>query len=113
MHTITEGFNVLAEACPDMTLRQAAILFHCAVTTLDRDRQVRELAIHFNWFRPVISRAGLKMSNDGLIKRSQIPGDRRTSVFTVTDAGHRLIQSVLGEPAKPEKASPKRRRGLR
>jgi DNA-binding MarR family transcriptional regulator len=107
MLSFSEAIVRLAYAYPDMTLRQAAILFHAAKITDETARQVHKLANHFGWFRPVISRAGDRLESYGLIERGQIAGDRRTCVFTVTRSGHRAIQKALDEP---ETKSPKRRK---
>ena len=96
MPSMSRVIVALADAYPDMTLRQAAMLFYCAETATEHDRQVREISVHFGWLRPVVSRAGIRLEEMGLLQRGQIAGDKRTCTFTVTKAGHRAIAVASG-----------------
>lgn len=84
----------------DLSVRQLVILLTCAKQPSPRDRQVHVLETTLGFSRPVISRAGAKLvgMNPPMMHRSELPEDRRTCVLTVTTAGHRFIQEVLGEP---------------
>ena len=98
MPSISDTIVTLATKFPEMTLRQAAMLFYCAEVTDESDRQVRDLSVHFNWLRPVVSRAGIRLEEMGLVKRGQIAGDKRTCTFVVTKGGHKAIAKATGEP---------------
>lgn len=108
MPSMSRVIVALADAYPDMTLRQAAMLFYCAETAAEHDRQVREISVHFGWLRPVVSRAGIRLEEMGLLQRGQIAGDKRTCTFVVTKAGHKAIAKATGEPVV--KATRTRRR---
>ena len=107
MPSMSRVIVALADACPDMTLRQAAMLFYCAETATEHDRQVREISVHFGWLRPVVSRAGIRLEEMGLLQRGQIAGDKRTCTFVVTKGGHKAIAKATGEAPV---AQPKRKR---
>lgn len=96
MPSISEAIVSLANAYPDMTLRQAAMLFYCAENANETERQVRELSVHFGWLRPVVSRAGIRLEEMELVRRGQIEGDKRTCTFTVTKGGYRAISKATG-----------------
>jgi DNA-binding MarR family transcriptional regulator len=96
MSTAGDAIMFLAGTYPDLSMRQAAVLFYCAGIQDEGSRQVRELSLNFGWARPVISRAGIKLQEMGLIERGQIAGDRRTCVFTVTRAGQQAINRATG-----------------
>lgn len=100
-----DGVTRVARSGHEVTFRQAAILLHCERTRDAVDRQINSLATFFGFSKPVVSRAADRLVEFDLVRRSELPGDRRTCVLTITAAGVRFICEMMAEPA------PRARRG--
>lgn len=81
----------------DFTFRQIAILMICSREDDPEKRQVRELAGALGTARAIITRASDRLVEASLASRSELPGDRRTCVISVTPAGRKFIAHILGE----------------
>lgn len=93
----------------DLSGRQGGVLLLCRLReTSPHDRQVKSLAETLGWAKPVISRAADKMVEMGLLSRSQIPGDRRSCVLSITTKGRKLLTAILeGKPAPARRSRAK------
>ena len=97
MQTFTDCIIRAAKSEQDFSTRQIAILMILEQTEDEYDRQIHTLATLLGFKRPVISRTGDRLVEAGFVSRSSIPGDKRTCVLTITKAGVRFVQHVLGE----------------
>jgi DNA-binding MarR family transcriptional regulator len=110
LRTFTDTIVAASKLQHEMTVRQLAVLMVCARTEDQRERQIHALADFFETSRPVIHRASSNFVDMGFMSRSQIPGDRRTCVLTVTRAGHRFIQEIEGQPVVAKESRSAKRR---
>lgn len=67
-----------------------------ALATIDRHGPLTpsELAAHERIQRPTVARLLGRLESDGLVQRAPDPGDRRSSLITLTDDGRALLRAV-------------------
>lgn len=113
-------FNA-AKECPELTVRQIAVMILCGRGTAE-SRQVKTLADKINAAKPIVSRAGEKLCDLGYLTRSEIQGDRRTCVLSLTEKGASFLAKLgitskisptavvrtAGRPAAARKSSGRR-----
>lgn len=98
----TTAKMVASNVIPDMTQRQVAVLLAVASGAEKfRDSHgvgftVRGLASALNVSKPAITRAADRLSEEGLVRRRQVPEDRRLVTIEPTAKGTRLISQIFG-----------------
>ena len=88
-----QPFATFADADPNMTCRQAAILALVAAHSGQSNNVIaRTLCVS----APVVSRAADRLALLGLLLRVQDDEDRRKVCLTITAAGRRLLRQMAG-----------------
>ena len=87
----------LCRAGNDLTIRQAglAILLHQNRDTPEQ-RQTKSLAAQIGGPRSMITRGADMLEGQGYARRSQLPGDRRSCVLTLTTEGEKFVRELVG-----------------
>lgn len=110
--TFSDTIIALARSDMDFSVRQIAVLLVCQSESEPKERQIKSISERLNVAKPIIVRAADKLAEHkpSLVGRSQIVGDRRTCVLTLTKAGRAMADDLnpSGAPAMAPKSGKNR-----